>query len=204
MAKKLKIDKQDYAREPISKNSPIKLFVGKKVSEELKHNTFVQSELTKYRRIEIGIIGLNEITKQIAIDFKSNGVRVYGYDENVFKAKTWWQSKVPNPMDQNAPPFSLLTDFAPDIEALIDQCTKLRAYPDGSDSRQIAMYIISLPEDEVDSTINTLKSLIFPGDLIFDCNNKKLMIILKQDETKILSPEPVEIPFACFRFLGDI
>ena len=204
MAKKLKIDKQDYSRELISNDGPIKLFVGSNVRKELKENAHVQGEITKYRRIELGIIGLNETTKQIAIDFKSNGVRVYGYDENVFKAKTWWQSKVPNPMDENAPPISLLTDFAPDIEGLVDQCTRLRSYPDGSDSRQIAMYIISLPEDEVDSVINTLKSLIFPGDLIFDCNNKKLMIILKQDETKILSPEPVEIPFACFRFLGDI
>ena len=204
MAKKLKIDKQDYAREPISHDSPIKLFVSNKVSEELKHNSFIQGELTKYRRVEVGLIGLNDSTKQICIDFKSNDVRVYGYDENVFKAKTWWQSRVPNPMDENAPPISLLTDFAPDIEGLVDQCTRLRSYPDGSDSRQVAMYIISLPEDEVDSTINTLKSLIFPGDFIFDCNNKKLMIMLKQDETKILTPEPFEIPFACFRFLGDI
>ena len=103
------------------------------------------------------------------LDIQSEMDAYLDYDENVFKAKTWWQSKVPNPMDENAPPISLLTDFAPDIEGLVDQCTRLRSYPDGSDSRQIAMYIISLPEDEVDSVINTLKSLIFPGGTTSRC-----------------------------------
>jgi len=205
MAKKLKIDKQDYSRELISNDGPIKLFVGSNVRKELKENAHVQGEITKYRRIELGIIGLNETTKQIAIDFKSNGVRVYGYDENVFKAKTWWQSSVPNPReDSNQPTIKLLTDYAPDIKGLVDQCTRLRSYPDGSDSKQIAMYIVSLPEDQLNTTIDLLESLLSPGDIIFDCNNKKLKVILKQDESRILLPEPFEIPFACFRFLGDI
>ena len=171
MAKKLKIDKQDYSRERISNDGPIKLFVGSNVRKELKENAHVQGEITKYRRIELGIIGLNETTKQIAIDFKSNGVRVYGYDENVFKAKTWWQSSVPNPReDSNQPTIKLLTDYAPDIKGLVDQCTRLRSYPDGSDSKQIAMYIVSLPEDQLNTTIDLLESLLSPGDIIFDCN----------------------------------
>tara|TARA_X000000368_G_scaffold210556_1_gene166345 strand:- start:209 stop:823 length:615 start_codon:yes stop_codon:yes gene_type:complete len=204
MAKKLKVEKRQYSREPVSKDSPIKLFVSSSVRDELKKNAIVQDEITKYRRIEVGIIGLNDITKQIAIDFKSNDVRVYGYDDNIFKAKTWWQSKVPNPMDENAPPISLLTDYADDIESLVDQVTKLRTFPDGSDSRQTAMFIVSNPEDELDGTIDKLQSLINPGDFIFDCNNKKMLVILKEDDSNILSLEPFEIPFKCFKFLGDI
>ena len=202
MAKSFKVKRGTYKRENLKIGSPITILtsVDLKLQESINNNCMVEAIVKESEVPRVGVIGLGQKGKDLCLKLRSKGIQVSGNDVDVEMSKKFWEKSVPNVYDPDKT-VKPIWDYSRSLENLIDQLKQPRAYPDSTFIDRSVICFICTPSETVDSIKSELMSLLSNKDIIVDCTNKKILILLDGDNSGFVKPQPVEIPFSCLEIL---
>ena len=202
MAKSFKVKRGTYKRENLKIGSPITILtsVDLKLQESINNNCMVEAILKESEVPRVGVIGLGQKGKDLCLKLRSKGIQVSGNDVDVEMSRKFWEKSVRNVYDPDKT-LKPIWDYSRSLENLIDQLKQPRAYPDSTFIDRSVICFICTPSETVDSIKSELMSLLSNKDIIVDCTNKKILILLDGDNSGFVKPQPVEIPFSCLEIL---
>ena len=202
MAKSFKVKRGTYKRENLKIGSPITILtsVDLKLQESINNNCMVEAILKESEVPRVGVIGLGQKGKDLCLKLRSKGIQVSGNDVDVEMSRKFWEKSVRNVYDPDKT-LKPIWDYSRSLENLIDQLKQPRAYPDSTFIDRSVICFICTPSETVDSIKSELMSLLSNKDIIVDCTNKKILILLDGDKSGFIKPRPMEIPFSCLEIL---
>tara|TARA_B100001029_G_C14860439_1_gene338789 strand:- start:52 stop:675 length:624 start_codon:yes stop_codon:yes gene_type:complete len=202
MAKSFKVKRGTYKRENLKIGSPITILtsVDLKLQESINNNCMVEAIVKESEVPRVGVIGLGQKGKDLCLKLRSKGIQVSGNDVDVEMSRKFWEKSVRNVYDPDKT-LKPIWDYSRSLENLIDQLKQPRAYPDSTFIDRSVICFICTPSETVDSIKSELMSLLSNKDIIVDCTNKKILILLDGDKSGFIKPQPVEIPFSCLEIL---
>jgi prephenate dehydrogenase len=198
MAKSFKVKRGTYQREKIKSSGIITLLSSTdlKLVESISNNTMFEAKAREVTIPRMGVIGVGDLGQSIAHKFRSKGVELCGYDEDIEYCKILWNTKVQNLYDSSKPEFKLVYDYARSMESLVDIVKQPKAYPDGTPIDRPAVYFICTPLEAVESVKSELIPLLSNKDIIVDCRNKKISVIINGDKSGFIKTQFIELPFS--------
>ena len=203
MAKSFKVKRGTYQRENIKRSGSINMLTSCDLElQEMINNNLMSEGVRKELKIpKVGVIGLGESGKKLCLKLRSKGIQVHGNDIDVEMSKEYWLEKLPNFYDETAMEVKPIWDYSRDLNNLVDQLKAPKAYPDGSPINRSTICFICTPPE----TINKVKSQLIPlldaKDIVVDCVNKKVLLLINGDKSGFIKMEPLEIPFSCLEIL---
>ena len=202
MAKSFKVKRGTYQRENLKIGSPITILTSAdlKLQESINNNCMVEAVVKESEVPRVGVIGLGQKGKDLCLKLRSKGIQVSGNDVDVEMSRKFWEKSVPNVYDPDKT-VKPIWDYSKSLENLIDQLKQPRAYPDSTSIDRSVICFICTPSETVDSIKSELMPLLSNKDIIVDCTNKKILILLDGDNSGFIKPKPVEIPFSCLEIL---
>jgi len=202
MAKSFKVKRGTYQRENLKIGSPITILTSAdlKLQESINNNCMVEAVVKESEVPRVGVIGLGQKGKDLCLKLRSKGIQVSGNDVDVEMSRKFWEKSVPNVYDPDKT-VKPIWDYSKSLENLIDQLKQPRAYPDSTSIDRSVICFICTPSETVDSIKSELMPLLSNKDIIVDCTNKKILILLDGDKSGFIKPKPVEIPFSCLEIL---
>ena len=198
MAKSFKVKRGTYQREKVKTSGIITMLSSNdlKLAESINDNIMVQAEIKNLTIPKIGVIGVGDLGQSISHKFRSKDFLVSGYDEDIEYCKILWNTKVENLYDSSKPEFKLVYDYARSMESLVDIVKQPKAYPDGTPIDRPAVYFICTPLEAVESVKSELIPLLSNKDIIVDCRNKKISVIINGDKSGFIKTQFIELPFS--------
>ncbi len=202
MAKSFKVKRGTYQRENLRIGSPITILtsVDLKLQESINQNRMAEAVIKESEVPRAGVIGLGRKGKDLCLKLRSKGIQVSGNDIDIEMSKEYWSKSVPNLYDP-VKTVKPIWDYSKTLENLVDQLKTPKVYPDGTFIDRPVICFICTPSEVVNRVKSELIPLLSNKDMIVDCRNKKVLILLNGDKSGFIKPKPIEVPFSCLEIL---